>query len=83
MKDLLTYLGEKLAADGYGGLCSEWCGCELADLAPCGGQTTDCSPGYKHACAECPRAAEDNCPMEDGGVGMCVNSTKDWPAVTP
>jgi len=84
MKDLLAYLGEKLIDDGYSGLCSEECGCEVGDLAPCGCELTGCGPGYKHDCAECPRAAEDNCPMEDGATGSCVSSTKDWPAaVTP
>ena len=79
MTDILTYLAEKLAGDGYGGLYSDECGCELDDLAPCGCELRGCGPGYKHVCTKCPRAAEDNCPMEDGGVGSCVSSKKDWP----
>ena len=79
MTDIRSYVIAGLRGDGYSGLCSEECGCELDDLMPCEEPRFDCSPGYKHDCAECPRAAEDNCPVEDGGTGICVGSTKDWP----
>jgi len=26
------------------------CACELADLMPCGGDSSECLPGYRHPC---------------------------------
>jgi hypothetical protein len=39
-----------LKANGYDGLCEPGseCGCELADLIPCGVNADLCVPGYKH-----------------------------------
>ena len=76
---LFEYLAEKLAADGYGGLCCEDCGCDLSELCPCDTPTIDCIPGYRHDCEECPRQAEDNCPMEDAGYDGCTSIEKTWP----
>jgi hypothetical protein len=39
---------EGLELNGYGGLYSEDCGCELAELIPCCGDwSIECRPGYK------------------------------------
>lgn len=40
-----------LIANGFQGLVAEGaeCGCELDDLVPCGGDCSQCIPGYKHA----------------------------------
>jgi len=46
-----------LEENGYEGLCGEECGCELADLFPCGGDwALECVPGYKVPCdpEKCP-----------------------------
>lgn len=26
------------------------CACELADIMPCGGDSAECEPGYRHPC---------------------------------
>ncbi len=36
-----------LKANGFDGLYSDECGCELSDLAPCGEIQGDCRAGYK------------------------------------
>ena len=36
-----------LESNGYDGLYSDECGCELSDLAPCGEIQGDCRAGYK------------------------------------
>lgn len=40
---------EWLLAHGYEGLCSENCGCDVDDLAPCRGDNcfADCVPAYR------------------------------------
>jgi len=50
-----------LRSNGYTGLYSEECGCEIDDLMPCIGfdePVPNCNPGYKHKCppicSECP-----------------------------
>ena len=35
-----------LKANGYGGLAADECGCELADLCPCGEIKTCCEPAH-------------------------------------
>lgn len=49
-KTALTMLEGALKAEGYGGLVlpDAECGCEVGDLAPCGGDFASCRPGYKH-----------------------------------
>lgn len=47
---VIEIVKERLTADGYGGLvapCGD-CGCEVADLAPCNSDMSQCEPGYKH-----------------------------------
>lgn len=40
-----------LERNGYEGLCGDECGCELADLMPCGGEyAMDCVGGHKTDC---------------------------------
>jgi len=39
-----------LEEHGYDGLCSDFCGCELDDLAPCGNMADDCYAAYKGPC---------------------------------
>lgn len=76
--DLAHYLAEKLRGDGYDGLCSDRCGCELDDLMPCGKSGLFCEPGYRHECKSCP--VFDRCPCEDGPTeGFCIYATKDYP----
>ena len=48
MKDIGKILNDYLKENGYGGLyLSGECACEVDDLVPCGGDPTDCCPGYK------------------------------------
>lgn len=39
-----------LKSVGADGLCSEECGCGIDDLAPCGGDFSECKPAKRHAC---------------------------------
>lgn len=36
-----------LKENGFDGLYSDECGCELSDLAPCESMSDECHPGYK------------------------------------
>lgn len=38
---------EYLKKNGYSGLCGDYCGCEIDDLAPCDNNMCDCVCGYK------------------------------------
>lgn len=52
---VLEIIAAWLRANGYDGLYSELCGCEVDDLAPCALDSdipTDCKAGYKHACTK-------------------------------
>jgi hypothetical protein len=44
--DVGTILAEYLEQYGYDGLCSDDCGCLIADLAPCGEMSCDCQAGW-------------------------------------
>jgi hypothetical protein len=37
-----------LKDNGYDGLWSDDCGCQIDDLMPCCDYCTNCKPGYKH-----------------------------------
>ena len=46
-----------LKDNGYDGLYSDDCGCEINDLMPCGQFGGQCEPGYKCSCPgpkDCP-----------------------------
>jgi hypothetical protein len=45
---IIKYLKE----NGYDGLCTDDCGCQISDLCPCGNNIELCGPGYKHKCRE-------------------------------
>ena len=48
-----------LKENNYDGLCSDECGCEIGDLAPCwDNDLTNCVPGHK---TKCPATEEDGC----------------------
>lgn len=54
MPDIQEIVRLWLEANGYGGLAGYECGCELANLFPCGQYGGDCEAGYKVACTpEC------------------------------
>jgi len=44
----IEIINEHLKANGYDGLCTEGCGCEVGDLAPCGLNLSDCESAFKH-----------------------------------
>jgi len=52
---------EYLKKNGYDGLCDHYneCGCELDDLAPCGGLEYNCEPGHKFYCEETGKPSKD------------------------
>lgn len=82
MPDLNEYVAEKLKADGYTGLYNgdTPCGCSVENLGPCCETPWECEPGYRRDCKDCPRFAEKNCPLEDGGNGpdcWCVSPNKE------
>lgn len=39
-----------LRANGFDGLAADGCGCGIDDLAPCGGDITDCKPAKRFDC---------------------------------
>ena len=42
-----------LRQHGFHGLFNDFeCGCEVADLMPCGEPKADCRPGYRRRCPE-------------------------------
>ena len=41
---------EWLKEHGYEGLYSEYCGCKIDDLMPCGEPDTECEPGHIVPC---------------------------------
>ena len=49
---VLDIVKEYLKANGYDGLVTDECGCQLSDLAPCciGESFINCEPGYKTPC---------------------------------
>jgi hypothetical protein len=50
MPTVIEIVALHLRANGFTGLVSSsgGCGCEVDDLAPCGGIGGECSAGYKH-----------------------------------
>ncbi len=48
MSTVIQIVTAYLTAGGFDGLCCEGCGCELADLAPCG-EGMGCQPAYRGA----------------------------------
>lgn len=50
MANVRSILEEWLKANGFDGLYSDDCGCEIGDLAPCDEPMTACEPGYLSAC---------------------------------
>ena len=49
--NVIDIVRDWLHTHGYAGLCIEDCGCAIADLAPCGGESMHlCGPGYKRPC---------------------------------
>lgn len=51
MRTVNNILSEWLRANGFDGLSNldYECGCELADLVPCGSDCSQCEPAYKRA----------------------------------
>lgn len=66
---VIDIVAESLRRDGFGGLVAPDgpCGCELDDLAPCGGDISACRAGYRHAD-----------PRPDHPNGWAI-----WPSATP
>ena len=56
---------EYLKTNGYGGLYSGFCGCEMEDLFPCGEYCGQCEPGYKVLVPEDEREY-DECLWDEG-----------------
>ena len=50
MKTVIEIVKAGLTSGGFDGLVAEGgeCGCELSDLAPCGGDFSSCIAGFKH-----------------------------------
>lgn len=66
-KNIEAIVREWLAANGYDGLYNEdACGCELADLMPCGEPNTGCMAGYRIPCDPETCQADGDCPWHIG-----------------
>lgn len=48
--DVKTMVGDYLKQNGFDGLFSDECACDLSDLMPCGEQSDGCRAGYKGPC---------------------------------
>ena len=72
---------EWLKEHGYSGLFSDYCGCELDDLMPCGGWNEGldrCKAGYVHHCeGDCPECyRSEYCEMDYEFSNMYVCGEK-------
>ncbi len=45
--DANDFIRDYLEKHGYGGLCTDDCGCDIDDLHPCAGSCANCVPGYR------------------------------------
>ena len=84
--NVVAIVRQYVAEHGFDGLCcvEDWdgCGCLLEDLPGCDEMNQECRPGYVHYCDKCPRLAEDNCPVIDGGSAgsWCIGVTRKTPS---
>lgn len=72
VKEIIT---DWLKKNGYDGLCTEECGCQLGDLGPCclSENILSCVPGYKHSCEyPCPAP----CDLRGEAEGWCMRAKK-------
>lgn len=72
IKEILT---EYLAANGYGGLYHDECGCFIEDIMPCGEFCCEhCEAAYRIPahCATC----EDGCDGRDENNQWCLTTIK-------
>lgn len=68
--DIQTIVEQWLRDNGYDGLCSEACGCEVDDLMPCGELEMNCTAGYKIPCP-----GPESCQI-GGGCPWHISETK-------
>ena len=68
--DIRKIAEQWLKENGYEGLCSEDCGCEITDLMPCDTLSTICEAGYKVPCP-----GGEDCPA-DGDCLWHISPTK-------
>ena len=55
-QDVKTFVADKIMSEGYDGLCSDECGCSVADLrqgVPCGESFANCVLAYRWECEGC------------------------------
>lgn len=71
-------VAEYLAANGYGGLHYDECGCFLDDLMPCGECCEQCEPAYKVA-AHCDTCEVGCNSRGEKGVNWCLTTEKPAP----
>ena len=61
-KTMRAIVAEWLRANGYDGLASDDCGCEVDDLFVCESPQPDCVAGHKRTKCPCPKAdTEEGC----------------------
>ncbi len=70
-------LAQELAERGYDGLCSDDCGCELADPAPCEEGFSDCEAGYKRKMTEQEAGEYDTCMWQGSWMMTTEKPTAD------
>lgn len=76
--ELYKLVKDWLLTNGYTGLCSDECGCELDDLMPCDEPDPTCEAAHKHYCAECPMNGDCGTQNEYGPnfVTWCMKPEK-------
>jgi hypothetical protein len=50
--DVMSIIEKYLRDNNFDGLCNDDCGCDVDDLAPCGGLVVDCKPAKKRVLGE-------------------------------
>ena len=53
MKNVKQIVHDYLTANGYQGLCTDYCECGLDDLMPCDDYCVPCTAAYKTKCPNC------------------------------
>jgi hypothetical protein len=61
-----------LKANGYGGLAKDECGCELAELCPCGEIKTGCEPAHVYRAGDPEFEEWRDMAEEEGFDFVCV-----------
>jgi len=84
MPNVREIVREYLVANGFGGLCGEYCGCPKEDLMPCDSYCGDCFPGHKLVNPPCGDCADYDCDGHEWeDAKSIISAMKDWSCFKP